>query len=745
MTSLKQSLAAVTLIFALLSGIASAAVIGEPIDGYEDVYLGTSMALSKGVYWAGSDYQTENYIEYTPTADIYPVVVSGSKLCNYGNFASMAALMERQGKHVIAGINGDYYVTSTYEPLGLVVQNGELWSSDAGHFAVGFTENGSAVFGKPEITSLIELSGGTFKMDSINKTRLPGGAAIYSDAYSTRTKNSGGGTDIICSATTDITMNCRITLTVNEILNNGGAVDIPEGKIVISVSEEASEGLLNAIEEVQVGDSIALSVSSPTKWSNVSCAVGSLYKLVTDGKVLSGLPGGVAPRSAVGVKADNTLVFYTADGRQSGYSVGISMEELAERMVELGCIEATIMDGGGSTSMNAIYIGDSSVSQINRPSDGYQRSVSNYILLVTDKQAIGTASRLALYPLTTHIFSGAEAEFEIKAADANGYAAPVPANISLKVADGLGTVNEDGSFLSSGSGRGSLEVSCPGLVPASVSINVVESPDILRLYLQGTGTRVTALSVETGAAIDLMGQAMDNYVYLTSEDSCYDWSVRGGIGSIDSKGKFTASSEPGTGSIEVSAGNTSTSVPVEVKKPNNFDDVNEGDWYYEATQYVSDIMLMQGTANRTFSPDIDMSRAMAVTVLYRASGSPIQSTENAFSDVNDGDWYYDAVSWASEEGIVEGYDGRFSPNESITREQLATILWRYSGSPPADYEIGAYEDALNVSVWATEAINWAVCIEAISGVTETKIVPQGTASRAQMATILMRLYQNGTL
>ena len=99
----------------LLASAALASVLGELIDGHE-TFLGGGMELSKGVYWTGSDYRTENYIEYTPNSAVKPVVVSGSKLCNYGSFSSMAKLLENEGKHVIAGINGDYYVMANYEP-----------------------------------------------------------------------------------------------------------------------------------------------------------------------------------------------------------------------------------------------------------------------------------------------------------------------------------------------------------------------------------------------------------------------------------------------------------------------------------------------------------------------------------------------------------------------------------------------------------------------------------------------------
>lgn len=722
----------------LLFGSVFAAVLGDEVDGYE-TYLGTGMELSKGVYWTGSDYQTENYIEYMPSDSVHPIVVSGSKLCNYGNFSSMAALMENEGKHVIGGINGDYYVMASFEPLGIVVQDGELWSSDAGHYAVGFFDDGRAVFGKPVIRTGIRLGDSVFGMDSINKKRAGGGAAIYTDKYSSRTKNSGDGTDIVCSVDGAVTTNCERILTVEEILTSGGSVTIPTGKVVISVSANASEGLLSAIGNVKVGDKIPLTVSAPPEWSNVSYAIGSLYKLVTDGKVMAGLPSGTAPRTAVGIRADGSLVLYTNDGRQSGYSIGVSMSALAQRMIELGCVEATIMDGGGSTSMNAIYIGDSSVSQINRPSDGHQRSVTNYIMLVTEEKPTGTASRLAVYPLSSNLLSGAAMNFTVKAADLNGYAASVPDGVSLSVSEGLGTISPDGTYSSYGEGVGTVTASAEGLTPASVKVNVVATPDILRVFYQGKSTQVTSLSVNSGTVTELMAQAMNHYVYLTSQDSCYEWSVSGNIGTIDEYGTFTASAQSAKGSIIVKAGEKTVTIPVTVTKPGIFDDVKPGDWYYDAVQYVGENGIMSGTGDRVFSPDVSMTRAMAVMVLHRIAGSPAAAATTNFSDVSEGDWYANAVHWASAGGIVEGYDGRFDPDRSITREQLAAILWRYSGSPGSDYDLSGYEDAAEVSSWAVTAMKWAVNSGLLSGVTASRLSPSGTANRAQVATILMRM------
>ena len=724
---------------ALLTSIALASVIGELINGHE-TFLGGGMELSKGVYWTGSDYRTENYIEYTPNESITPVVVSGSKLCNYGSFSSMANLLEKQGKHVVAGINGDYFVVKNNEPLGIVVEDGELLSSDAGHYAVGFKADGTAVFGKPALQLSVGINGESIPMNAVNKTRNNAEIVLYTDNYAAKTKNTGEGMDIICAIDSPVTMNGTVNLTIEQILLEGGAVDIPEGKAVLSVSAGLYEETLAKFNALVQGDTITVTVSSPEEWSQVRYAIGSLYKLVTNGAAESGLEAAAAPRTAIGMKADGSLVLYTMDGRQSGHSVGVGMTTLAERMIELGCTEATIMDGGGSTSLNAIYLGDSSASQINSPSDGAQRSVTNYIMLVTEEKPTGVASRLAIYPLSTNILAGATTSFEVKAADENGYAAAVPAGISLSAESGIGSITPDGSFTAKASGSGTVTAAASGLTSAAVQVRVVESPSILRLYKQGTSKAVTSLSVETESKTDLMAQAMDNYVYLISQDTCYKWSVEGNIGSIDENGVFTAGADTAEGSITVSAGEKTLTIPVKVTRPGYYDDVQKGEWFYDGINYVTEQGMMNGVEERVFNPNGDMSRAMVVTVLHRLAGKPAAG-ENApaFADVAAGEWYSDAVAWAAEQGVVQGYDGSFDPNGAVTRQQLATILYRYHGSPATEATLDAFADAQTVSDWARAAMCWSTEKGIIGGVSATELSPASTATRAQVAVILQRM------
>ncbi|MGI5978689.1 MAG: S-layer homology domain-containing protein [Oscillospiraceae bacterium] len=736
-----RTAALVTALSILLTSFALADVLGELIQGH-DTYLGAGMELSKGVYWTGSDYQTENYIEYTPSSTVYPVVVSGSKVCNYGSYASMAKLLENEGKHVIAGINGDYFVVATSEPLGIVVQNGVLLSSDAGHYGVGFTADGQSIFGRPALSLALRIGGTDYGISAVNKTRNAGEAVLYTDAYSSnyKTKNTGEGVDIVCSIDGPLGMSCTRTLTVESINTAGGAQTIPQGKVLLSVSSTVSEALMNAIKSVGEGTQIGLTISCPSGWENVRYALGSLYKLVTDGKVESGLDNTPAPRTAVGKKADGSLVFYTIDGRQSGHSVGVSMTTLAKRMIELGCTEATIMDGGGSTSLNAIYIGDSSASQINRPSDGRQRSVSNYIMLVTDAKPTGRASRLALYPLNTELLLGAKSAFVLKAADDNGYAAALDQYVELGVTGDVGTIDVSGAFTATAAGSGTVTASADGLTGAAVQVRVTATPDSITVKNEGTGKTVSSLAVLTGTTIPLTASAMRNHLALISQDTCYTWAVSGGaIGTISADGTFTAGDCDASGSITVTAGEKTVSIPVTVTNPEKFDDVKKTDWFYDAVKFAGDANIMSGIAERTFAPNQDVTRAMAVMVLYRLENSPEVSAVQSFADVAPDAWYAKAVAWAASKGIVLGDSGRFNPDAAITREQLAAILYRYFGSPATNGTLSSFTDAGSVSSWGVTPLSWAVEAKYISGMTATTIAPGATATRAQFAMILYRM------
>ena len=178
-----------------------------------------------------------------------------------------------------------------------------------------------------------------------------------------------------------------------------------------------------------------------------------------------------------------------------------------------------------------------------------------------------------------------------------------------------------------------------------------------------------------------------------------------------------------------------------------FDDVKPGNWFYNDVAYVYEKGIMDGVDNRVFSPNTTLNRAMFVTMLYRVAGEPAVSKTADFSDVPGGTWFSDAVAWASSQGIVDGYDDDlFGPYNSLTREQLATILYRYakwsgrSTYAPTD-ALAGFADAAEVSAYALDAMRWAVYTGLMQG-SENGLEPQSSASRAQVAAIIHRFLDN---
>ena len=181
----------------------------------------------------------------------------------------------------------------------------------------------------------------------------------------------------------------------------------------------------------------------------------------------------------------------------------------------------------------------------------------------------------------------------------------------------------------------------------------------------------------------------------------------------------------------------------------SFTDVADTDWYADAVQFVVSKNLFQGMSATEFGPNVEMNRAMLVTVLYRMSGEQAKSS-STFTDVAPDAWYASAVAWARENGIVTGVtDTTFNPNGSVTREQMATILYRYAqyqgDVPNADQTVlDDFTDASSVSAYAVPTMSWAVQEGLLSGVGHQKLSPGGSATRAQVAVILQRfLEKNG--
>lgn len=175
-----------------------------------------------------------------------------------------------------------------------------------------------------------------------------------------------------------------------------------------------------------------------------------------------------------------------------------------------------------------------------------------------------------------------------------------------------------------------------------------------------------------------------------------------------------------------------------------FDDVKDSDWFFDSVKFAKDNGLMGGVSETKFAPEEPVTRAMLVVILHRLEGTP-EAGECEFADVAKGEWYSDGIAWAAEQGIVNGVsDAEFAPDSAITREQIAAIMYRYAQAKGVDVaafedtNILSFDDAAQISEYAIPAMQYACGSGLIGGKTATTINPQDNATRAEIATILMR-------
>ena len=593
MKSIVRRTAALVLCAGLLCSTALASdALGSRLYSYTlDICDNTT--LTKEVMWSASrsDLRTENYVTYTPSASVSPRVSFGSSVLAKQTVSSMAKDLEKGGDRVLSGINGDYFVMATGDPLGLVVTDGVLRSSASYLSALGFRADGTAVIGKPDLTLRADFKGYSLKIADINKIRSADGYYLFTDDFGANTKNTKKGIDVILTpvtgndgqsvtgadGTTSLTTSSQlgigrmVSCTVDQVVEATGATAIPDGKFVLSIASTGGEWLQEMLRSLQPGDNINLEVfSADTRWNEVDCAVGAMHWVLSGGTVASGLDNAsAAPRTAVGVKSDGSVIFYTIDGRQSGLSVGATLRMVAQRLAELGCTDAVLLDGGGSTTMVSTYPDYTSSTVINSPSEGVQRSVTNAVFLVSNLNPTGTPGSLYVTPTSLTLLAGGSTKCTAACVDTGWYPMKdLPGEVTWSAEEG--TVSADGTFTAPDK-TGVYSVSAAsGGVSGSTKIQVYDTPDAINVTDASTKKNVSKLTLSPGQQIDLNAAASYRSLDLTGGDTCFTWTADEAIGTITPDGKFTAGQNTATGIIKVAAGGYAVTLSVSVAAPTRF-------------------------------------------------------------------------------------------------------------------------------------------------------------------------------
>ena len=569
--------------------------------GTAPISVGTT--LTTNYFWSDtySDLRTEHYVTYTPSTDVTPTVAYGTKVTDRVTLTGMAQQLESQGKRVVSGLNGDWYVLSTGAPTGLVVTDGVVRATGyySSTWAIGFYDDGTAFIAQNGLSMSVTLGGATLNLSGgINKVRKmtssdgSGGLTLLTSDFADTTKNSEAGVDVILTPvedesgtySTEPRIGRQTQYVVEQVLESTGSIAIPEGKAVLTLNAKDNADTLARLRALVPGDTVTLSITSTdARWNDVDQALGGVAKLVTNGQAASGLDASRTAWPAIGIKADGTLVFYALDGKQPGLSVGATQTQVAQRLIELGCVEAICMDGGGSTTIGVTYPDGSSMEVVNSPSDGSQRANSTAIFLTTELQPTGELDSYYVTPTDNLLLSGATVQLSASGLDTHYY--PTSGyEVEWEVTEGGGTVDENGLF-TAGTESGTSQVTADdGYASGTVSITTVSTPDSITLSDESTGAAVTSLNLDPGGQMDLKASASYRSLDLTAQDTCFTWTADPAVGTVDENGLFTAGEKSASGTLTVSAGGKTLTIPVSVAgHVNTLEDLEGGMDAFTAT------------------------------------------------------------------------------------------------------------------------------------------------------------------
>ena len=759
-SSLGRRAAALALALLLSVPPVFASSAGEP-------KLITRLELAQGLTYVNTISQhpstgrTESYaLELSPDSGIQAIMLQSSGTV-YASATVAGAVKQAQqrGWQVLGAINTDYFSTATGVPMGLSIEDGVYKSGAEGFGTIAVTDNGMEYVSDPQITMTLthQGTGQVTDIPHFNKWRTVGGLYLLNGDFSTvstRTDGSAGWMVRLKLTGGDegkkLTVRSDLTLEVTELLRTDQSATIGEDEYILTAPNSTQWDEL--YDTFQVGDRVTLSTRcendalSSAQWAG-GCGDLMIWDgAMTDTASWQHVSEGRAPRTALGVKADGTLLCYVADGRQSGYSGGLTQKELAQELLDQGCVWAVNLDGGGSSTMSVRIPGQSASAVVNRPSDGKARGCATFLLLVTDEQGDGKDRRLVLKEDGLTVLAGSSLTLgDAVVLDSAG--TPLDTAVTdliFRSETGLGSF--DGGVYTAGdkAGTETVVLSSKSLaLQGTAQIHVVDSLSALSITEQDGGKAITGLTLPVGSSVQLSAAGTYWSRAALRGGSGVTWSVEGNPGTITADGVFTASTGGGSGSVAVSAGGMTCTIPVTLK--NIHTDVDESHWAYTAVEYCYEKGIVGGVTPTLFGRDEPIRRGDFLLMLYAALGRPAAAGGCTFTDVKETDYYYKALSWGQASGLASGTgDGAYSPAANITREQAFTILRRALPLLGIDCEDGDpdilkhYSDYSSIAAYALTPTATLVSQGIVSGKGDG-IDPAGKLTRAEMAALLYKL------
>lgn len=757
----RRVLAVAGAISLFFTSTAFASILGTEGGGWQ-TDMGAGAVYSNNVFVSDSvGRQTENLVEYTPNSESVPVVVNGSSVYGLRTISSAAKYMEDNNLRPLIGINADYFSGKTGIPMGYTVIDGKLLSKESGmQTAVGFREDGTAFIDTLGVDASLTHNGEKINIQYVNKWPQKGFSWVYmlDSNYSDTTKTNFNALYVVCSAEDgDLSLNSSMSLNVDEVYIYDGAIKIPDGKYVFVMDPDGDKTFFDFLANLAPGDKLTFANSvygaEKNDWTTAKYALSSIGgRLLRDGAVVDGLAAGAAPRTAVGIKADGNVIFYTIDGRQKGYSYGVQLKTLANRLKELGCVDALNLDGGGSTAIGGIFPGSEGFVVTNKPSDGSERRCANYLFLQDLREQTGIVWYVDWAEVGNgNYMSGTTQQLTAKSVyDTGNYKMDGLTGVSYSVENSDGasaTVTDTG--LVSFSGTGHVSVTVTGERYAKTfDFETYESPDEVRVVNESTGDVVGELTVTEGGMInyDLEAGAFVNGVQLKANPDQFTWEIDGTLAEVDQNGVVSIKDDGSeNATVRVTIGGTTAEIPIRVVKQASFDDI-DNHWAADTIEIMARKKIINGfheDGGKFFKPDDEITRIQFAAIVANALETDVDSYSGVNLNFTDADkiqpWALNYVKAMTDMGYItgrsdDGVTNYFDPESSITRAEAFTILSRVITTDAAA-EIN-FADIGDIPQWSMTAFEKLAALGVIQGYEDNTIKPQRTISRGEAAVIV---------
>ena len=791
---MKKSITAIIILLIFMTNSASASILGSVLKESSSLPVGQGLVLNYNKFLSdqnGVGNQSEYYAEYTPNTSAVPVVLTGEDIYGKRDANEAIEYMKNNDMVPMLGINASYFSFQTGIPMGHVITDGAVTSKDNRSLpGIGFRKDSTAFIEDMYIETNASFGENyILQIPHINKfisseTQM---LTLFTPDFGDKTGVSTETLNVVLENVTDkVRVGSEFKCTVGKIFKSSEPVELKQGQYVLSVNTNGNQWAITLINTMYEGEEITVRTTAGNEiWNEAYNGLASEgEQILSKGKVAEGLEAGASPRTAVGIKENGNIIFYVIDGRQYGYSYGARKDTVAKRLIELGCVDALNLDGGGSTTMAGVYPGCDSSVIVNSPSEGALRKVTNFIFIKNASEAVGKPEMAYIYPYSGNILSGSTIQLDVKTVDENYY--PTEHGEVSYSCNEYGSVSDGGELTALGEGAVRVEAKTSGLTAAAVYKTYI-TPDNIRLYNAQNSAELTQIDVAQGDTVYLKAESFYDGTRLLSSNSAYRWTVSNTGISVDEDGVMTVSDYfVGVAVLTLKAGRFTrdfkivcSSAPItpetypysEIAVSNNTLTVDMFSYYDSLSKTKSYVRIDGEKYSIDEAEDIDARhirarialdegfsdgnhRIFAVTVLnngYSAVNSlSVMNTEeaNPFADT-DSHWAKNIISYMNKMGVVNGSEENgvfcYRPDGRVTRAEFAVMAVNFLKLDLSEYDdvlLDQFADGYLIPEWAANHIKAAYRNGIISGKSEADglyFAPYEPITRAEAATIISRM------